>query len=168
MPRLEDLVVTEVSLVTRAANKRKFLCFKSEGKEMPIDIASVMEAVKTLGSKVDTVLEKTGQRVEVSANADQGDLVKALGEFGDKVATAFEKTQDEARSAADELTTLKGANEALTAEVTDLKKQLEEAASDVPEEAMEALKSLSAAIPSEEDMGERVKAAVEKATGKAS
>lgn len=77
MPRLKDLEAVEVSLVPKAANKRKFLIFKSEGgnemNEFQEILKSVLEADLENPEKVDQIL-KQNNISDKAASAIKGAL----------------------------------------------------------------------------------------------
>lgn len=84
MPELSDLEAVEVSLVPRAANKKKFLLLKSEGgNEMDEILKALIEAELDDEQNVDKVL-KAGKVSDKAANAVKGAL-KLLNAFKDEL-----------------------------------------------------------------------------------
>ncbi len=75
MKRLYDLDPAEVSLVSKGANKRKFLIFKSQnGDEVPTDTKSLLEQIKKADPKVLAEVEEvTKNYYQMAANPQGGD-----------------------------------------------------------------------------------------------
>jgi hypothetical protein len=81
--RLEDLDVAEVSLVPRAANKRKFLILKSEEVSMDEILKGILETDLENKDKVEKVLKDSGLSEE-AANAVRAAL-KILVSYKDEL-----------------------------------------------------------------------------------
>jgi len=160
MPRLVDIMVTEVSLVTKAANKRKFLLFKSSG-ESQMDgqhLEPLRKAIEELGTKVNSLIEQPKSEESVS-------VVKALDGFVKSIEKAFGSAEADLKSAIAKAESLEKQVGDLTKERDELKAKLDESAGQVSDEVMALVDEVSKAIPSEEDVQSLVKECIEKVTG---
>ena len=163
---LVDMIVTEVSLVTKAANNRKFLLFKSRKPEGLIDMSQEVEALTkevrialtSLGDKLDS-MAKGMPKFEMPKEATQDDVVKAINGLTEKFTGVFEKVKDDKKAVTDELETLRTENEGL-------KKQLKEAKeAQIPDELEKELDELLESIPDEEAIKKSISEIVEKIVG---
>jgi len=155
MPRLTDIVVTEVSLVTRAANKRKFLLFKSDPEENHMDSAkleAIHTAVKDLGTSVNAFLEKTGAKVDVPKSAEVSELVKSVGGLTAAIETAFKKHSEDQQNAEKKIGEQAEELRKLTEECDDLKKKLEVAQNEIPDEVFDLLEEVKNGLPTDETL----------------
>lgn len=92
MNRLSDLEAVEVSLVPKAANKRRFLIFKSEEEEKPMEeiLKAILETDLEDEKKVDEVL-KAAKLSDKAQNAVKGAL-RLLNAYKDELPKDVMKT----------------------------------------------------------------------------
>lgn len=166
MPRLTDIVVTEVSLVTKAATKRKFLLFKSSGEDqMEGKFEVLQKAIEELGTNVKSLLEKRGTTVDMPKSEDTESVVKALGGFTGAIEKAFNSADESVKSAVAKAESLEKQVTELTAERDKLKAQIDESESHVSEEVMGLVEEVQKAIPSVEDLKSLIEESMARVVG---